>query len=309
MPWLAWQIYGDRATLAEGYRTMQAYRDYLNGKLQDGLLTYGLGDWYDIGPRPPGYSQLTPQGVTASSLYWSDLKVMEQAGRALGYSADSAAADRLATAFQKAYWRNDSYATGSQTSLAMPLALGLAPDDARRGLAEKLVADIRAHGNHTTAGDIGYRYVLRALMDAGRGDVVYDMAVEETAPSYAGQIARGATSLTEAWDANPNSSQNHLMLGHIEDWFYAGLAGIRPQDPGLRHIEVRPQAVGDLTWVKAKWETFRGPVAVEWKRDSRRFHLQVSLPPGMTAAVVLPGAAAASKVGAGESRFDSVLAP
>ena len=125
------------------------------------------------------------------------------------------------------------------------------------------------------------------------------MAVEDTAPSYAGQLARGATSLTEAWDANPNSSQNHLMLGHIEEWFYAGLAGIRPHDAGLRHIEIRPQPVGDLTWVKAKWETFRGPVAVEWHRDGRNFHLQVSLPPGMTAAVYLPGAAVPSNISSG----------
>jgi hypothetical protein len=51
LPWLAWQIYGDRETLAAGYRTMQPYRAYLNSKLQDGLLAYGLGDWYDIGPR------------------------------------------------------------------------------------------------------------------------------------------------------------------------------------------------------------------------------------------------------------------
>jgi hypothetical protein len=310
LPWLAWQIYGDRETLAEGYRTMQAYDRYLNSKLQDGLLTYGLGDWYDIGPRAPGYSQLTPRGVTASALYWSDLRVMESAADVLGLpAADAAAAERLANAFEKAYWKNGSYATGSQTSLAMPLALGLAPAAARHDLVEKLVADIRAHGNHTTAGDIGYHYVLRALMDAGRGGVVYDMAVEDTAPSYAGQIARGATSLTEAWDANPDSSQNHLMLGHIEEWFYAGLAGIRPQDPGLRHIEIRPQPAGDLTWVKARWETFRGPVAVEWRRDGRNFHLQVSLPPGITAAVVLPGAAVPSEIPSGGSTFDSVLLP
>jgi hypothetical protein len=235
---------------------------------------------------------------------------MESAARVLGFPADATraadAAARLAAAFEKAYGKNGSYASGSQTSLAMPLALGLAPAAARQSLAEKLAADIRAHGNHTTAGDIGYHHVLRALMDAGRSGVVYDMAVEDTAPSYAGQLARGATSLTEAWDANPNSSQNHLMLGHIEDWFYAGLAGIRPQDPGLRHIAIQPQAAGDLTWVKARWETFRGPVAVEWKREGEKFHLHLALPPGMTADVLLPGADAPAKASAGDSTYDSV---
>ncbi len=51
------------------------------------------------------------------------------------------------------------------------------------------------------------------------------------------------------------------QAGYQKEWFYAGLACIRPQDPGLRHIGIRPQPVGDLTWVTAKWETFRGPVA------------------------------------------------
>ena len=49
----------------------------------------------------------------------------------------------------------------------------------RRGTArrvlEALVRDVRAHGNGTTAGDVGYRYVLRALADGGRSDVIFDM--------------------------------------------------------------------------------------------------------------------------------------
>ena len=301
LPWLGWQIYGDRNTLAAAYPAMRRYHEYLQGKLENGLLTYGLGDWYDIGPRGPGYSQLTPQGVTASALYWSDLQVMARAARVLGETGGTADADanRLATAFQQTFLKDGTYSTGSQTALAMPLALGLAPAELRASLAEKLVAEIRSKGNHTTAGDIGYRYVLRALMDAGRSDVIYDMAVADTPPSYAGQLAAGATSLTEAWDANPNSSQNHLMLGHIEEWFYAGLAGIRVGEAGLRHIEIRPQPAGDLTWVKAKWETFRGPVVVEWKREESKFQLHVALPPGMTADVYLPGAAKAERIPSG----------
>jgi hypothetical protein len=89
------------------------------------------------------------------------------------------------------------------------------------------------------------------------------------------------------------------MLGHIEEWFYAGLAGIRPGEPGLRHIEIRPQPVGDLTWVKAKWETFRGPVTVSWKRTGAKFQLHVSIPPGMTADVYLPGSSTPQPIASG----------
>ena len=44
--------------------------------------------------------------------------------------------------------------------------------------------------------------------------------------------------------------------------FGAGLAGIRPdaEAPGLSRIRIRPEPVGDVKWVKASQETFRGPL-------------------------------------------------
>lgn len=297
VPWLDWTWYGDRQALASAYHAMKAYAAYLGTETKEGLLTYGLGDWYDIGPGAPGYSQLTPQGVTATATYWEDLRVLERAARILGNESEAAgfAAQAAATrdAFQKAFYRaaDKTYATGSQTSLGVPLALGLAPEEARSALIERLIADVRARQNHTTAGDIGYRYVLAALTQAGRSDVVFDLANNPEAPSYAAQLSAGATSLTEAWDANPDSSQNHLMLGHIEEWFFAGLAGIRPDPdgPGLRHIFIEPQPVGDVRWVKASWESERGPVSVDWRIERGTFSLKAGIPPGMTADIRLPG--------------------
>lgn len=295
IPRLAWQWYGDRRTIENSWRMMTSYSAYLGAQAKDRILSFGLGDWYDIGPRPPGASQLTPQGLTATAIWLDDLRALRDGARLLGREADarrySIEYDAVLAAFQRTFYKpvERTYATGSQTSLAMPLALGLAPVEARRVLADKLVADIRAKGNHTTAGDVGYHYVIRALIDAGRNDVVFDLANQTKAPSYAAQLAAGATSLTEAWDANPNSSQNHVMLGHIEQWFWAGLAGIRP-DPGLATVTIRPEPVGDVEWVKAKWETFRGPVVVEWRLEDKSFRVEVEIPPGMTANVQLPGA-------------------
>ena len=65
LPWLAWVWYGDRQPLADSYLTMSRYMDYLESRSANHLLLYGLGDWYDIGPKHPGVSQLTPLGFTA----------------------------------------------------------------------------------------------------------------------------------------------------------------------------------------------------------------------------------------------------
>jgi hypothetical protein len=296
LPWMAWRWYGDRQPIEQSYRAMKAYCKYLESRTKGNLLLYGLGDWYDIGPGEPGESKLTPQGLTATATYLEDLRVLEASAQLSGRAADAkefaAQAARVRDAFQKEYYKPEapSYGSGSQTSLAMPLVLGLAPEPARPGLVEQLVADVRRRGNHPSAGDIGHRYLIAALMEAGRSDVVFDMANRTDPPSYGAQLAAGATSLTEAWDAAPSSSQNHCMLGHIEEWFYAGLAGIRPalEQDGLRRVRIRPEPVGDVKWVRASWETVRGPVAVHWRIEGTSFRLNVDLPPGITAQVYLP---------------------
>ena len=126
-------------------------------------------------------------------------------------------------------------------------------------MLDALVRDVRAHGNGTTAGDVGYRYVLRALADGGRSDVIFDMNDQSERPGYGFQLARGATSLTEAWDANPRSSQNHFMLGQIIEWLYGDLAGIAPDPafPGFKRVRIRPQPVPGITWARAAHESPR----------------------------------------------------
>jgi hypothetical protein len=148
VPWLAWQWYGDRQSLVDSWGMMKAYAAYLSSRAHDGILSYGLGDWYDIGPRPPGVSQLTPQGLTATAAFWQDLKVMQAAARLLGSSAEerayAAQAAETGEAFDRAFYKPGEgvYGSASQTSLAMPLALGMAPESARAALIERLVAGI-----------------------------------------------------------------------------------------------------------------------------------------------------------------------
>ena len=89
-PWAAYQFYGDAEILKDHYESMVRYADYLRSKLQDGMLNYGLGDWYDIGPRPPGEAQLTGKGLTATAIYYQDLRTLAAIASLLGNEADAA---------------------------------------------------------------------------------------------------------------------------------------------------------------------------------------------------------------------------
>jgi hypothetical protein len=295
----AWQHYvwtGDESLLRQNYGTMRRYLDYLSGQARDHLLNYGLGDWYDLGPRPPGTAQLTPIALTATAIYFECTTTLARIAERLGRPEDarrySAQADLIKVAFNSAFLHSDAstYATGSQTALALPLVVGLVPPAARPAILDALVRAVRTAGDRITAGDVGYRYLLRALADAGRSDVVYAMNTRSDRPGYGYQLAQGATSLTEAWNAERTSSQDHFMLGQIDEWFFGDLVGITPDPaaPGFRNVLIRPQPVAGITWARATIPTPRGPVSCSWSKPRGLFRLELALPVGTTGTVRVP---------------------
>ena len=162
-------------------------------------------------------------------------------------------------------------------------------DTARReAVLANIVADVRKNG--LTAGDVGYRYLLRALANGGCSDVIFAMKHQSEKLGYGYQLARGATSLAEAWGARPESSQNHFMLGQINEWFYHDLAGIQPDPsgPGFKRIVIKPAIVGDLAWVKAAYASPHGRIVSAWKREGSRLTLEITVPANSTAIVHAP---------------------
>jgi hypothetical protein len=300
VPWQQYEFDGDLELFRAHYDAMKNFLTYLGHRANNGIVNYGLGDWYDIGPKPPGYSQLTPIALTATAFYFQDAEIMSHAAALLGH--DDAAknyselAEKIRSAFNKKFYNatNRFYARDSQTGNSIPLVMGLCEPTNRAAVLDAIVADVRKHGNAITAGDVGYRYLLRALAENGRSDVIFDMNNQSEKPGYGLQLKKGATSLTEAWDANPEDSQNHFMLGQIQEWFYHDLAGIQnaPGSAGFQKIVIRPQPVGDVTRVKASYNSIRGKIATEWKRNGGKFILKVTIPAGTTATVFVPAKSA-----------------
>jgi hypothetical protein len=174
-----------------------------------------------------------------------------------------------------------------------------------------LVEDIRAHGNHVTAGDIGFHYVVDALLANGGSDVLLDMLERTDTPSYGYQLAKGATALTEAWDTNPNSSQDHSMLGHAEEWFYRGLGGIDidVSRQWAERLVLRPAVVGDVAWARASYRSALGPVSSGWKRGATETEYDFEIPVNMTATIEIATASPATVIvnGAQPSKAEGVV--
>lgn len=296
VPWYVYQWYGDKAILEESYGMMKRYVEYLGTKANHYLLSYGLGDWYDIGTNPPGVSQLTPLGVTATGYYYYDTKVLGKVATVLHREKEAARwfslADSIRLAFNNKFLDTVTkvYATGSQTSFAIPLYFGIAPEKYKKQLLANLVDSIATHDYAITAGDIGFRYLVQTLENNGENEVIYKMNNRDNVPGYGYQIKMGATALTESWMALRTVSNDHMMLGHLMEWFYSALGGIRQQEGsvGFKKILIEPQFVKGINWVNCSYNSINGEIAVHWKRlKNNKIRLHVEIPVNTTAKVIL----------------------
>lgn len=295
-PWYVYQHYGDKGILADTYDAMKSYMAYLETRLgDDGLLDYGLGDWFDIGPGPPGFAQLTSRKLTGTATYFAQLIVLEKIARLLGKPASESFAARASALKDTLRARlfnaaESTFDTGSQTAQAMALVLELFPTEHRQRALEVLVADIRSRNNHVTAGDIGFHYVVRALSDSGRSDVLHDMLSRTDTPSYLQQVQNGATALTEAWDGWRHKSQNHFMLGHAEIWFFQGLGGVTVDFAAHADapIILAPQLVSGIERCRIDSETVVGHVSCAVSRRGSTCIVEVEVPAGQSARLRLP---------------------
>ena len=308
-PFMYYETYGDDSLIKKYYPNMRRYVDYLKTRADTGILSFGLGDWYDYGDFRAGFSRNTPVPLVATAHYYMTVMYLVQAAKMVGNDFDiryyTSLAQEIMVAFNKCFLHKDTaqYGTGSQCSNALPLFLQMTQDadeqdnyrpdtDLNEKVFANLIKDVEAHGNRLTTGDVGNRYLIQTLARNGEHELIYKMFNHEEAPGYGFQLKFGATTLTEQWDPRQGSSWNHFMMGQIDEWFFNSLVGIRPSTTpkqGYQKFIIAPQPVGDLKYVKASYETLYGTINVDWTCENGTFTLNVSVPVNTTAVVYLPG--------------------
>ena len=296
LPWLVYKLYGDKSILEKAWPMMVRYIAYLGKKSENNILSYGLGDWYDLGPSSPGPAQLTPVALTATSVYYFDLKLLTQMAEALHKAEDVKLyfiqSEKVKSSFSAKFLNKATkvYSTGSQTSMSMPLSVGLVDELIKDKVVDNLVDSIIANNKALTAGDIGFHFLVDALATNGKSQLIFDMNNRDDVPGYGFQLKSGATSLTESWMANKISSNNHLMLGHLMQWFYESIGGIQQQKNSIafKTLIIKPYIVGDISSAASDFNTPYGTVKTDWEKLSDSFHLNVTIPANSTASVYLP---------------------
>ena len=296
LPWMYYLNYGDNSLIIDYYDVMKGYVDYLSTTSTDHIVSHGLGDWYDYHGERAGFSKNTPIPLVATAHYYWDLVLLSKAAEIVGNDNDVVRYNELAQLVKEAFNNNffdaytNQYGSGSQASNAIPLFFELVDEENRDAVLANLVNDIKKHDNKLTTGDVGNRYLFQTLARNDLNDLMYLMHNHEDVPGYGFQVKFGATTLTEQWDPREGTSWNHFMMGQIDEWFFAWLAGIQPNidNPGYKKFRIAPQVVGDLTSVSASTETLYGVIAVDWEVKNDIFTLNVQVPVNTEAEIILP---------------------
>ncbi|MBN2210804.1 MAG: family 78 glycoside hydrolase catalytic domain [Sedimentisphaerales bacterium] len=292
-PWKLYQYYGDRRLLAEAYPAMKLYVNYLTSRAKDNCINFGLGDWLEEGPRANPIRTPPPLSNTAAYAWYA--KIISDAATILGYQEDAEHYDKLAQSVREAFNQRflDPQAglkvEDSQTGPALALYLGVVEPDKRTLLEEQLRHNItEVRNNHVSSGIVGTLFMFYQLTEQGDSELAYTMATQEDYPGWGHMLKNDATTVWEWWSGL--ASRNHPAFASVDAWFYRALAGIRPDPagPGFKRFIIKPEIVGDLTWVKASYNSIHGMIESHWTRIDNILTLNVTVPVNTQARVVLP---------------------
>ncbi len=291
IPWELYLFYGDLKPLLDNYDNIRRYVDYALTLTKDGLCSWGRGDWVPVTTR-------SNKTLICSCFLYKDLDILRRAALLSGRDDDAARYGKIAetvrSAVNKKFLNAGSgvYAGGMQTDQSLPLAFGLVPEESRQAVVAALVKRIEEDGYHINAGVHGAKAVLNVLAENGHGALAYRLATAKDYPSWGWWLANGKTTLIENWrlDVTRDNSDNHIMFGDIGAWFHRALGGINPdpEDPGFRHIILRPCFPDGLDSFSCSYDSPRGKIEVSWTRIKRKVSFTALVPCGAVATFIYP---------------------
>lgn len=307
--WNLYQYYGDRRNLEQQFHAVCRWVDFLSDKAaKDFIVAQCISDHESIDPKP--------EAAGATAHYYQAACLAAAMANKLGKSAEQKQyadlAESIRTAFIAKFIDNSGKVDiGTQGAQSFALYMNLVPADRRSKAFDRLVSEIiNTHKGHLATGIFATKYMLDQLTRSGRADLAYEIVNQTTFPGWGWMLENGATTLWEHWEKEEAVySHNHPMFGSVSEWFYKALAGINPApySVGFDKIIIRPQIVGDLSWVRGSYSSIRGNITSNWKLDGNTLRLDVRIPANTTAEIWIPSAAAITESGVPVDRAEGVL--
>lgn len=274
--------------------------------------TFHWGEWCEPKQRAADGTLIDPvasdpmawfmadKGEVGTAYLYRSVRTLAAVADVLGKGEDACRygelAQRIREAWQTEFLDGQGRTTaGTQASYVRALAFGLVPEQRRQATAQHLVTLVRAADDHLTTGFLSTADLLPVLADTGHADVAYAVLTQRTPPSWLGMLDRGATTIWEEWDGvdaegRATASLNHYSKGAVVRFLHTHTLGLR-QAAGSTAWEsfvVAPVPGPELTWASGSFDGPQGAITVGWAVDDGTFRVDVDVPAGSTATVVLP---------------------
>jgi len=272
-----------------------------------------------------GYVYQTYNAVV-NALYYGALNLMEKIATDLNKNQDAAQfkkqAEKVKNQFLITFQDknngliNDGENTSHKSQHANMFALtyGLIPQKD----VENVVDFIKS--KNMSCSVYGSQILLEGLFDNGGDQHGIELMAAKTERSWYNMIRFGSTMTMEAWDKRykPNLDLNHAWGGAPANIIVRKMMGVEPLTPGAQKIKIHPK-IGTLEYAKLKTSLISGKVEVECQQNDSSYTMQISIPGGVIASVMIPakkgnqklyinGKISSSEVQNGNFLLDNVLA-
>lgn len=298
-PWTIYEVYGDQRVLERHYDAMQRFIEFRKNRSTAELLPpedyHCFGDWLNINAD-------TPKDIIYMAYFAHSVNLTAKAAKVLGRDAEAdeytKLRSKIISAFNKAYIDENGRIEGdTQTCYVLALAYDLVSGRRAELAAQRLIELIEERDWHLSTGFVGTKDLMLVLSKIGRNDVAYRLLLNDTFPSWGFSIKHGATSIWERWDGwtpengfqDPGmNSFAHYSFGAVYQWMAENIGGIRNASPSYKKIIIKPYPNGDLEFAKVRYDSIRGRIQTNWKKENNNLILGVIIPANTTAIIHIP---------------------
>lgn len=335
VPWTVWKQFGDTEIIDQCWESMDQFMRHVNDTKYDHTAlieenrNYQWADWLSYEPlencRGGAFGKNGPllEAVEywnyLGASYWAiDAGMMRDMAIATG--RDASRYEKM-VADAKAYLKNRFFTPEGlfkteilntmQTPALFALKNGLWGGQIKEEIIARLRKNFEEHGHCLQTGFLGTSILMPTLTENGMSDIAWELLFQRKNPSWLYSIDNGATTIWERWNSymmehgmGPKgmNSFNHYAYGVVCEWLWESVAGIASdtENPGFRHIIMKPVPDKRLGHVDAVYHSAAGCIKSSWKYEGDQWIWNFTIPEGCTASVTLPGETEAREYTAGE---------
>ena len=283
-PYGFWYYYmhtGDKETMEYVYPAVRKYLSVWTLD-EDGLTVGRKGGWSwgDWGTN-------IDLRLLLAAWHYLALQAATDMAELTGNEADIPEYTRIRESIYKAFnthWNGYAYrypsyqgATDDRVQ-AMAILSGLADEDKHEQIFQLLKTQKHASPYME-------KYVLEALVKKGHGDFAIERFKKRFGPMIADSLH---TTLFEGWEEGGygGGSTNHAWSGGMLTVIAENICGVRPTVPGWKEFEICPYPV--ISECSITIPSVAGMISSSFKDNEEAFVMNVSIPKGTTATVVVP---------------------